>query len=351
MVKIGASRGTEAALSANSRFLTRQLTILAEEGGDVDEVLRWAGIDCRLDAFLECELQQTDNETLSRLSAHTAVELANINAVHCGRPMFRGSDWGLLVYCLISGPSLRASISRACDFFHATDGRFGTMDRFTHGEETELRFDPPVDPSSRSGFLASLFGMMNMHGLLGWLIDANLQVVATSAYVASMRDVIEPELLPFPIKFGAEQSALFLPSAWLDHPVVRKADEVGARPTMSFTISLGRTDTLTERARRIMFDALRRGDGPQSLDQLADELRLPRETFRRRLRASGSSYNLLKDSCRRELALELLYRTELSVEEISDRVFFCDSDEFRRAVHRWIGISPSAYRRGRRANH
>ena len=107
----------------------------------------------------------------------------------------------------------------------------------------------------------------------------------------------------------------------------------------------GGSDSIAERARRAMFAALRRDEGIYSLDQLASEVGLNRETFRRRLRAVGMSYNLIKDSCRRDFGLELLARSSLSMETISDRLDFCDSDEFRRAVHKWTGLSPTAYRR------
>ena len=335
--------------SVNERFVAQQLTVLAEEGGDAEEVLRWAGIECRLDTFLRRQLNQMDPSILGRLSARSAVVIANIDAQRTGRPPFRGQDWQLMVYCVIAGPSLRESISRACDFFRAMDGRFGSIELLAQPDIAELRFDRQLDPFSRVGFLGSLHGMINLHGLFSWLIGSRIPVLkAVSGYAEQMRSVISPELLPFPMDYGADRTALSMSSGWLDYPVVRTVEDVQARSTMSFTVAIDKESAehgIPERARRAMFMALRQGEGLRSLDELADEVGLNRETFRRRLRGEGWSYNRIKDSCRRELGLELLYRTQLSMEVISDRLCFCDSDEFRRAMHKWTGTTPSDYRR------
>ena len=64
-----------------------------------------------------------------------------------------------------------------------------------------------------------------------------------------------------------------------------------------------------------------------------------------RLTDEGASYREIKDSCRRELGLDLLRRSSLPIEEIAVRLDFCDSDAFRRAFHDWLGMPPTRYRR------
>jgi AraC-like DNA-binding protein len=68
-------------------------------------------------------------------------------------------------------------------------------------------------------------------------------------------------------------------------------------------------------------------------------------TLRRRLQAEGSSFRNLKDSVRRDIALERLRGTDLSVQEIAALTGFADSGSFRKAFHRWTGNYPSYYRR------
>jgi len=117
---------------------------------------------------------------------------------------------------------------------------------------------------------------------------------------------------------------------------------------MSFMVEVvsdPKWEGLVERARKVMFESLKYGAHLPTLPELAERLEAKPELFRRRLREAGGSYNQLKQSCRRELSLDLLHRTTLSVEAISDRLGFCDSDAFRRAFHEWMGMSPSTYRK------
>jgi len=101
---------------------------------------------------------------------------------------------------------------------------------------------------------------------------------------------------------------------------------------------------VAEHARRIVFGSLRERHVLPTLDELSIELNCTRAVLRRNLAKAGVSYNYIKDSCRRELALDLLRRSRLSVEEIAIRLGFCDSDAFRRAFREWMGVTPLRYR-------
>ena len=69
-------------------------------------------------------------------------------------------------------------------------------------------------------------------------------------------------------------------------------------------------------------------------------------TLRRQLAREGTSYRQVRESCRRELALHLLRRTDMSIEDIAGRLDYCDSDAFRQAFRSWTGHSPTSHRQG-----
>src|SRR5690606_38860393 len=78
---------------------------------------------------------------------------------------------------------------------------------------------------------------------------------------------------------------------------------------------------------------------------LAKRMNMSPATLRRRLRAAGTCFRELRDACRRRVGLELLEHSELTVEELADQLDFCDSDAFRAAFHKWVGMSPTEFRR------
>jgi AraC-like DNA-binding protein len=102
---------------------------------------------------------------------------------------------------------------------------------------------------------------------------------------------------------------------------------------------------LSERVRRILFQALNDGQEPPPLDTTAAMVGQSSASFRRELSRKGLSYRGIKDSCRREIAMDLLSRTDLSIEDIAERLSFCDSDAFRRSFGQWIGMAPSQFRK------
>ena len=67
-------------------------------------------------------------------------------------------------------------------------------------------------------------------------------------------------------------------------------------------------------------------------------------TLCRRLRDAGISYQLSVDGVRKELALECLERSELSVGEIAERLGYSDATNFRRAFRRWTSRRASDFR-------
>jgi len=80
------------------------------------------------------------------------------------------------------------------------------------------------------------------------------------------------------------------------------------------------------------------GEFPQ-LDTVAQKLSLGARTLRRRLNELGTSYQKILDDVRRELAVEYLQTTNLSVQEISELLGYSEVTNFRRAFMRWASFS------------
>lgn len=77
---------------------------------------------------------------------------------------------------------------------------------------------------------------------------------------------------------------------------------------------------------------------------LAEAFGLHPRTLRRRLADEAVDYESLADEVRGALAGELLKATDLSMEEISERLGYSEPSAFTRAFKRWKNMPPSAYR-------
>ena len=116
-------------------------------------------------------------------------------------------------------------------------------------------------------------------------------------------------------------------------------------------------DSVTAHVKRLLIDR-RKDDSTErdtpflvislpSFEEVAEALHSTTHTLRRRLKDEGHSFQEIKDSVRRETALDLLNNSELSVQDIAEQLGFSEAAAFIRAFKKWTGIAPAAYRESR----
>jgi AraC-like DNA-binding protein len=145
-----------------------------------------------------------------------------------------------------------------------------------------------------------------------------------------------------PVTVGADEDAVVLRKEDLArrlatfNPVVQSA----LLPPLASAANDG--DTLIARAS----DAVARnlsGGGP-TLRAVSRTLALSARTLQRRLGEQGTSLRELVDNVRRARAHAYLASTAYSEAEVAFLLGFQDGSAFRRAFHRWHGVSPRTYR-------
>lgn len=86
------------------------------------------------------------------------------------------------------------------------------------------------------------------------------------------------------------------------------------------------------------------------LSEISDHFHMSEATIQRRLKSEGFSYQQLKNDIRRDMAIELLSNTELSLQDISTELNFQDPSAFHRAFKKWTSVSPGVYRQTNTSN-
>jgi len=67
--------------------------------------------------------------------------------------------------------------------------------------------------------------------------------------------------------------------------------------------------------------------------------------LQRRLESAGTTFNTLLNEIRQDLAQKYLKEQDTTMTEIAFLLGFSESSAFSRAFRRWMGVSPSAYRK------
>ncbi len=151
-------------------------------------------------------------------------------------------------------------------------------------------------------------------------------------------------------RFGQSINRVYFSLALMDEPVY------GSDPTLYTVLrrhmrdlaeALPEEDNLIE----LICNNIRRGLGSDSvtLEHIASEVGIEPRTLQRRLGEHGTSFNMLFDQIRLDLARYYLEKTSLDMTEIGLEIGFAGASAFSRAFKRWTGTSPDAYRRCERA--
>ncbi|MGF1703444.1 AraC family transcriptional regulator [Photobacterium makurazakiensis] len=82
-----------------------------------------------------------------------------------------------------------------------------------------------------------------------------------------------------------------------------------------------------------------------NINWFAQLLGMTSRTLQRNLISEGVTFREMRDAERRELAIELLSKPELSTQEVAWRVGYDDLSNFNRAFKKWTGYTAPAYRK------
>jgi AraC-like DNA-binding protein len=170
-------------------------------------------------------------------------------------------------------------------------------------------------------------------------------------------DVLE-DTYGAPCAFDAAATSLSIPASWAHIPSplhdergfranIARCREIIARLTPKSDTVAGVRNILVSHFERARAGETG-GQAPPSLEALATQLHTTPRTLIRRLKRQGSSYRSLLEEARIDCAGALLQQAQLTVAEVGARVGYSDPANFGRAFRRVTGVTPAAWRRGRR---
>lgn len=150
-----------------------------------------------------------------------------------------------------------------------------------------------------------------------------------------------------PIEFDTPVLAIEVDAALADRPLAAANIELAHANEKVLVDYLAHLDrnAIGMQVKARLVDILPSGE--VSEETMANGLNLSTRSLQRRLKDEQTSYKRLLDETRRELALQYLGNSRLSINEVTYLLGFSDPSNFTRAFKRWQGIPPSQYRESR----
>jgi len=190
--------------------------------------------------------------------------------------------------------------------------------------------------------------LLMMYRFYSWLIARELPLEAVHMRAPAPADPSHYEaLFGCPVHFGMPASGLLVTRQLLQLPLAQNEDSLREflRQAPYPLVKRDQPGELQALSRRI--EQLLASGGPEHLPNASDVaavLNMSPRTLHRRLTAEGTSFQQLKDTFRRELAVHYMQRRELSIDAIAAVMGFQDNSAFYRSFKKWTGTSPGQYR-------
>lgn len=213
--------------------------------------------------------------------------------------------------------------------------------------EAIVRLQTKIRGVNQRRFAEETFLVM-VHGLVCWLAGRRLPVLrAEFAFPRPPHASEHAIMFAHDRRYDAPRTELRFDAAVLASKIVQS--DATVKPFLrnapqSVFLKYKNVDGWSARVRR----RLRQSDGARwpAFEEIAAEFNVAPSTLGRRLEAEGTTFQLIKDEVRRDLAIHHLHETTRTVGEIARDLGYEDVSAFRRAFKKWTKSRPASYRLG-----
>lgn len=208
-----------------------------------------------------------------------------------------------------------------------------------------LKIEPRFSDSQAEVFL-SLAILSSVETICRTLTGHHGQGAQSVIHTTSSIDLSTQTILPnCTVISHSEDNSLTWPLAALNHPLPFFNPELETLAEKQLQEALSNVSDKNELSYKVARILRKQLHEMPNAEQVASELCLSSATLNRRLKASNTSFQQIKDTLRHQEALRLLSNQRLSIEQIADHLGFTDASNFAKAFKQWQGVTPSQYRK------
>ena len=258
-------------------------------------------------------------------------------------PNFRVANAGVLGFSWMASASLMDALERQARYYHllstAADMRVENL-----GDVTRVYFETKIEVPNyaHQSILATTLKLCRR---------ASTDQFAPQRVTFIGAEPPPADLARFkawyrcPIQFGQDLNALYFSTAELQKrlPAPNPALIAGGEKILQQQLRAVDDDTLAGRVREMVLRDL--PSGGASADSVARRLNRSVSSLQRHLRAEGTTFREVVESCRHDLARSYLQDSGQPLAEIAFLLGYADQSGFTRAFTRWEGVSPGEFRR------
>jgi AraC-like DNA-binding protein len=295
--------------------------------------------------LLDAQQARATTHQFSTLYRQVAARVGDESPGMFSRPLKPGT-LKFLSLSVVQAPTLLIAMHRFTQFFGLVldDLQFELLSDVSR---VSVVLRPQTDVVRQHRFTQEVM-LKLVHGLASWLAGRKIPLSGVDlAFGAPPYATDYVYLYPGPAQFNQPQTAIHFDRSWLEGPVRQHAGTI-----RSFLSRAPADWMFVSFAERLVSHRVREHLDTRlaeviRLEDVAKALLMSPRTLARRLDEEGTSFQVIKDELRRDVAIQLLSQTNLPPAEVGARTGFEDPTTFYRAFKRWTGGSPGVYRQAR----
>jgi AraC-like DNA-binding protein len=253
---------------------------------------------------------------------------------------YRLENFSALGYAMLASNCLRTALERVVRYHRVlTDEQPLKLDETEAGLTVSLVFSHDI-PERDDAVLAVLMRMCRLN-----YIDDLAPVSVTLTRPKPSCSARYFEYYRSPVVFDAPTNSLTLPLVAVDKNLPGsnpQLAELNDQVMIEYLAELDQ-DNIIHKVKAVIIDQL--PSGKITDEGVARELHMSSRKLQRQLQSTGTTFSTLLNEMRQDLAQQYLREQDISMTEIAFLLGFSESSAFSRAFKRWIGVSPSEYRK------
>lgn len=315
-----------------------------EKSLNVNDLLEAAGISSEL---LKNPNARVGFRQLGKLSINIIDRLNDEYYGLIDKPQPRGT-FRLICYAAISSDNIGEAMQRLLEFSNLLAN---TWQHVLQQDDSELSYRLHLrEGSVLKHRIALEYHYLIFYRTLCWMAGRQLPLkrVELTVPASSHPERYRYMFYDAPVHFGSKSSGLIFRKEVYHYENIRQKRDIeeflNQTPLTLLTQTI-ESNNLTTRTRMYLEGQLKKTNKLASMQATAEYLHLKPQTFRRRLKLEQTSFNQIKSDMRRDLAINLMLDTKMSIASISESLDFSEPSAFIRAFRQWTGSTPLTYRK------
>lgn len=240
--------------------------------------------------------------------------------------------------------SLREALFRMTKFY-GTVSNAVSFSLEENGDEAAIKIALSHDEAEHDHILTE-FLLIVMHRYCSWLVGRFIPIHSACFSYEEPEHSAEYQLMYATVcEFSKDKNALIIPSELLGLPIIQNkgslAEYLEKLPADWFKRQHYRMQAASQVMRAFQQSVQLKHT---QITDIASAMNITDRTLRRRLAREGANFQRLKDQFRRDKAIQLLSKSDLSISNIASELGFTEPNAFTRAFKQWTGSTPTSYR-------